>query len=254
MSFDRDQADKPSTGPSDLSDLRLLQLADSALPIGAMSHSFGLESLTANEILEPSNLPDFLRAYLEESGTMEAVSCREGFRQAVAGEESFSPARWIRLNQRLGAWKPAREARAASCALGRNFLNAVTGLGNFPVIQAALQATRDAGAQQSPDRPSAVVHHSAAFGLASGALGFGEDRAVLAYLHQSAASLVSACQRLLPLGQSRAAGILWDLKAAIIEAAARSAVVTLDSACSFTPVLDWGAMEHPALATRLFIS
>lgn len=254
MSFDLDPPDKPSIAPSDLSDLRLLQLADSALPIGAMSHSFGLESLTANEILEPGNLPDFLRAYLEETGTMEAVSCREGFRQAVAGEESFSPARWLRLNQRLGAMKPAREARAGSGALGRNFLNAVTALGDFPAIQAALQATREAAAQQSPNHPSPVIHHSAAFGLASGALGFGEDRAVLAYLHQSVASLVSACQRLLPLGQSRAAGIVWELKAAIIEAAGRSTSVTLDSVCTFTPVHDWGAMEHPALATRLFIS
>jgi urease accessory protein len=85
-------------------------------------------------------------------------------------------------------------------------------------------------------------------------LGFAEDRVILVYLHQSVASLVSACQRLLPLGQSEAARILWDLKPAILDAANRSGATALDDACCFMPLLDWGAMEHPALGTRLFIS
>jgi urease accessory protein len=98
------------------------------------------------------------------------------------------------------------------------------------------------------------LHHSPAFGLAAGVLGFNEDRAVRAFLHQTVASLVSACQRLLPLGQSAATRILWNLKPAIVETSSRSAVCPLDDACCFMPLLDWGAMEHPALRTRLFIS
>ena len=85
-------------------------------------------------------------------------------------------------------------------------------------------------------------------------MAFDEDRAVRAFLHQSVASLVSACQRLLPLGQSEATRILWNLKPAIVEVAARSAAYTIDDACCFIPLPDWGAMEHPALTTRLFIS
>ena len=99
-----------------------------------------------------------------------------------------------------------------------------------------------------------AIHHSLAFGLASGALGFDEDRAVLAYLHQSVANLVSACQRLLPLGQTEAARILWNLKPAMIETATRSATGEPESISCFMPLLDWGAMEHPALSTRLFVS
>jgi urease accessory protein UreF len=59
---------------------------------------------------------------------------------------------------------------------------------------------------------------------------------------------------LLPLGQSEAARILWNLKPAIIDAANRGAACTLDDAYCFMPLLDWSAMEHPALNTRLFIS
>jgi urease accessory protein len=248
-----DQASTPppyAADSTDLSELRLLHLADSALPIGALAHSFGLESLTSSEILLVSNLPEFLQGYLEEAGAMEAVFCREASRLAIEGGKKFSPARWLDLNHRFSALKPARESRSGGAALGRNFLQAVAALGDFPALQIALQSARELPSSGPPT----LIHHSLAFGLASGALGFAEDRAVLAYVHQSMASLVSACQRLLPLGQSQATRILWELKPAILEAAARSATTSLDSVCCFMPLLDWGAMEHPALATRLFIS
>ena len=41
---------------------------------------------------------------------------------------------------------------------------------------------------------------------------------VFAYLNQSVAGLVSACQRLMPLGQTAASQLLWALKPAILEA------------------------------------
>jgi urease accessory protein len=248
----------PTPDSADLSHLRMLHLADSALPIGALAHSFGLESLLSADALKVQDLPEFFRGYLEEAGLMEAVFCREAFRLAVRGEELFPPARWLELNNLLSALKPARESRSGSAALGRNFLHAVINLGDFPVLQRAVQTTRESAnhePSQNPGRQSpSVIHHSTAFGLSAGALGFAEDSAVLAFLHQSAASLVSACQRLLPLGQSHATRILWELKPSIIATSARSATLTLDSISCFMPLLDWGAMEHPALATRLFIS
>jgi urease accessory protein len=232
--------------PCDLADLRLLHLADSALPIGALAHSFGLESLTTCEMLTTRDLPDFLHTYLEEAGMMEAVFCREAFGlpRAATSENDFA-FRWLALNNLLTARKPARESRAGSASLGANFLQAVLNLSDLALARAALDAAKRSGS---------AIDHSTAFGLACSLLGFAQDRVVLVYLHQSVASRVSSCQRLLPLGQSEAARILWNLKPAIIDAANRSATCPLDDACCFMPLLDWGAMEHPALSTRLFIS
>ena len=56
--------------------LRLLQLADSALPIGATAHSFGLETLTVEERLETPQLEAFLGEYMRETGGLEAAFCR----------------------------------------------------------------------------------------------------------------------------------------------------------------------------------
>jgi urease accessory protein len=68
--------------------------------------------------------------------------------------------------------------------------------------------------------------------------------------------MVSACQRLMPLGQSQAGQILWRLKAAIVEACGPEdgAQLELDEISCFTPLLDLGSMRHPSLETRLFIS
>ena len=122
---------------------------------------------------------------------------------------------------------------------------AVGNLGEYPILGQALAASKES---------SAGPHHSLAFGLASSILRLDENLAALSLLHQSVASLVSACQRLLPLGQSEATRIIWNLKPAIIACAESSASSTIDAAFCFLPMLDWGAMEHPALTTRLFIS
>jgi urease accessory protein len=239
---------------ADLDFLRLLHLADSAFPIGALAHSFGIESLTSAGILAPADLEIFLRGCLEEAGVVEAVFCREAARLARESELGFPATRWHELNHTLAARKPAREARAGSAVLGRNFLRAVLALGENRILREALEAEEEFEKPESSDCPSGVIEHSPAFGLAGGALGFDEDLTGLAFLHQWVANSVSAFQRLLPLGQTQAARILWNLKPAMIEALSHSATLTLDSVSCFTPLLDWGAMEHPALSTRLFIS
>ena len=205
--------------------------------------------MVSARLLSNGNLESFLRGHLEESGVCEAVFCREAARLARESSAEFSVARFIALNDRLAALKPAREARAGSAALGNNFLRAVLVLTESPSLRQALETTED-----DSRLAESGIGHSIAFGLAGGALGFDENSLVLAYLHQWLANSVSVFQRLLPIGQTQATQILWNLKVAIMAAANRSAQLSPENVSSFTPLLDWGAMEHPALVTRLFIS
>lgn len=59
--------------------LQLLHLADSALPVGAAAHSFGMESLVAENNLEVRDLCFFFQDYLQEAGRLEAVFVFAGY-------------------------------------------------------------------------------------------------------------------------------------------------------------------------------
>jgi urease accessory protein len=225
--------------------LRLQQFADSALPIGGAAHSFGLESLVDCGLLDADGIESFFLTYLEEAGTLEAaycaVSCAMG-RESV-GEHVLD--RWLTLNNQLGARKLARESRDASASMGRRFLELAAGVSDLPLLQCASVRVAESGVQ---------VHLASCFGLVAGTMGIEPELASAAYLQQSITTLVSCCQRLLPLGQTRAHDILWRLKPAIV-CAARSAVeVPLEHLSCFTPLLDIASARHPALPTRLFIS
>ncbi len=232
---------------SNLRLLQLMQLADSALPIGSTAHSFGLETLVVEGYLSVEQLETFLRDYFEEAGTLESASCRTAYRLASLTEHDLFAKNWIDLNQQLSAFKTSRESRTASATLGRRFLQLAYNLETLPMLSSALQIGKAEGVS---------IHYGPAFGLVGGALEIEETLVVLAYLQQSLAGLVSACQRLLPLGQSQASHILWQLKPTLLAVAEQSTNIAMnsDAITLFTALPDIGSMRHPNLTTRLFIS
>jgi urease accessory protein len=208
----------------EISLLRLLQLADSAIPIGGSAHSFGLETMAEEGSIAPESVETFLHDHLQEAGALEAAFVRRSWRAHIRGDISLE----------FGARRPARESREASLKLGRRFGELVNALIGAPVVETEL-------------------HYCVAFGAAGAVLGIAENAVTLAYLHQSMAGFVSACQRLMPLGQVAASKILWNLKPSI-ERAAQVEMDQLEEVWCFSPYPELASMRHGLLETRLFIS
>jgi urease accessory protein len=227
--------------------LRLTQLIDTTFPIGAAAHSFGLETLAADGMLSASNLLPFLQEYLTEIGAQEALFCRAAYRlYAITSQTEFEND-WLELNQLFSAYKVGREGRKASATLGKRFLQLVHTLEHVPALE---------WAYSSAVKASVDIHHATAFGLVGASLEIEEQAVSSVYLQQTALSLISACQRLFPLGQVQAAQILWALKPSILSAEQKSRDADMDGVASycFPGMVEMAGMRHPTLTTRLFIS
>jgi urease accessory protein len=164
----------------------------------------------------------FLHDYLSEAGRLEASFVRRAWR----GEDAQL------LSDEFCARRVARESREAALKLGRRFAQLIN----------ALLATTSV-----PDKLSYPI----AFGLAGARLGIAQEAITVAYLRQSVAGLISACQRLMPLGQVAASCMIWNLKPSIYAAVLASE--NREVGC-FTPLPEVASMRHGSLETRLFIS
>ena len=100
----------------------------------------------------------------------------------------------------------------------------------------------------------AEVHLAPAFGFVAGVFGIDPQLPPPLILQQSMTALVSACQRLLPLGQTQAHQILWNLKPAILERRGASAATARADKSLSRRLLDVASARHASLYTRLFMS
>lgn len=213
--------------------LTLLQLHDSAFPIGAFAHSNGLERYA-----DLGMTPDALEAWLR-------VQLRLGFGRldlAALALAHAAPAErdLADLADALDAWKSVPSVRATSLALGRRTLALARRV--WPVEVARLRL--------EPER----CHHALVSGRLARALDLPLRPSALAYAQGSVTAALAAATRCLPLGPERAQALLAALQGEVSAAVERVLVDPHGSLWSATPAADLRAAEQPRMPSRMFES
>ncbi len=208
--------------------LRLSRWLSPAFPTGAFAWSHGLEAaIRAGEVADAASLLDWLDAMLRwGSGRSDAILLASAHR-AEAQEEV------ARLAELADALAPSRERRAEAAALGAAFAAAVRAADNLAV----------------PDAPLSV-----ALGRAARLAGLPALPVALVHLQSAVTTLAQAAQRLMPLGQTAAQGVVAALAPGAREVAETSMALGPDDLGGSALAIDLASMRHETQEPRLFRS
>lgn len=232
--------------------LTLLQFADGLFPSGGFAHSFGLETYAQDgRVRDRAGLEAFVVACLEGSaGPCDAVAVALAAAAGAGVRGAGGAVAWFEIDARLEAMKCVPETRAASRQMGRQTARVACAISRddaVSVLASAIDAGHTAG------------HHAMVFGAVTGRAGVSPHDAAAAFLYGTAALLVNAALRLLPLGQIDGQRTLAAVRPLVGELARRAASAGahadgLDAMWSFTPGLERAGLTHARLERRLFRS
>lgn len=237
---------RPSTGirmtrPDDAL-YHLLSWLSPAYPVGAFAHSSGIEwAVEAGWITDRSTLETWLGSLLVEgAGWNDAVLFTFAHRAASAQDHAALCA----IAELAAAAQPSLERRIETLSQGAAFRRVATAtmegecLGQWGGIR-----------EEETAYPVAVA-------IVAAGQAIGLSAVLTAYLHGFVANLVSAAQRLMPLGQTEAQRVIAALRSTVLETVGRATRLPdgdpFAHLGSSTFLADVASMRHETQYTRLF--
>lgn len=218
---------------------RLLAWTSPSYPVGSFTYSHGLETaVEEGSIRTAADVVDYVAAVLARGGGwVDGVLFVHAWR--AAGDD----AAFDEIAELAAAFRGSSETALESRQQGGSFLTVTRRAWPHPVL--------DAYAERWEGRPMA---HAAVMALACAAHGVPLEPALHGWLHSTAANLVSAGVRLVPLGQTDGQLAMTALSERIPAIAARALVTELDDLGTAAPLLELASLAHETLYTRLFRS
>lgn len=218
---------------------RLIAWTSPSYPVGAFTYSHGLETAVSDgRVHDLDTLVSYVDAVLAHGGGWtDAVLFTHAWR-AAAIDEVFD-----RIAQLATAFRGSSETALESHQQGRSFLSVTRRAWLHPML--------DAFASRWGDRP---IAHCAVLALACAVHDISLVPATHAYLHGTAANLVSAGVRLVPLGQTDGQIATARLTGHVEAVAARAMLTPVEDLGSAAPMLELASFHHETLYTRLFRS
>ena len=236
--------------------LPLAQLCDSALPTGAFSHSFGLETYICEGVVddEASFVP-WLRTLVSTQLTFsEGLGLRLAFEAVVADDwEAIA-----HLDELLVAQAVPIQVRRAGVTMGRRMLTIArlalegTDGGRLLSRYAALIDTGDTG--NAGDTGGCRSHPAIVLAIAGYALEAPAAAVAAAYLQSSVISLTQNAVRAIPLGQDAGQRAIASVRGDVRAAVRRIGGLDEMDLGAAAPGIEISQMRHERQRARMFMS
>lgn len=225
----------------------LMSWMSPAWPIGAFAHSGGLEwAVEAGHVRDRASCAEWIAETIGRGAIHnDAVLFVHAWRAAAAGDAE----RLREVAELAAATQTGFERRLEATAQGAAFRK---------IAEGSIEPPRDG--EDFSSLLAAIDDEDLAYAVAAATLfaaqGIDLPQALTAWLHGAAANLVSAAQRLVPLGQTDGQRVLRELRQSIF--AAVDAALALPDSDPFdqlggcTLLAELGCMAHETQYTRLF--
>ena len=227
--------------------LPLAQLCDSALPTGAFSHSFGLETYICDGVVDGEvSFAAWLRALVSTQLTFsEGLGLRLAF-EAVAVDDWEAIAR---LDDLLVAQAVPVQVRRAGITMGRRLLTiarlALSGADGDRLLS-RYAALVDAG--------GCCAHPAIVLAIAGYALTAPPSAVTAAYLQSSVISLTQNAVRAVPLGQDAGQRAITSVRDDVRAAVRRIGTLDEMDLGAAAPGIEISQMRHERQRARMFMS
>lgn len=215
----------------------LLHLSDPTLPVGAYTHSNGLETYVQQGLItNGTEAMAYIKNMLEYNLPYnDALFVVLAYKAAATNDVN----QLISLDEECTALKAPMELRQASQKLGMRLVKLLIPL---------------AGENEFTIMMRKGIHYCLAYGVYAFMLDIPLQEALTAYYYNAATGMVTNCVKLVPLGQQEGQQILFALLAGLSELTDKTFTIPrqLAGRCSFA--FDIKSMQHERLYSRLYMS
>ena len=222
----------------------LLQVNDALFPIGAYSHSQGLETYIQKGIVKDEKsaeqfLIQKIRANFLYTELLAVRLCYE-----AAMEKDLKKIEEV--EEILNVSRVPAELRDAAKKMGSRFAKTINGLD--------LSFSSDVFQRYQKYREGKAQNHSCIYGVFCAALKIEEEEALLHYLYAQTSAMVTNCVKTVPLSQSCGQKILKNCYPVLEEILKEVKNLTKEDLCLSAPGFDLRSMQHERLYSRIYMS
>ena len=213
-------------------------------PIGAYSHSYGLETyIQKNLVKDVDSAYEYLKCNLKSNFLYsELLSIYLAYEYG----EKNNIKKMIQLDNILNCSKSSKEIRLASQKLGSRFIKTL--------ISSNIKYENENFIKYVKSSENLLPTHTVAYGVFCQSVGIPKNKAIEGFLYSYTSQTITNCVKTIPLSQTDGQKLLYKSYEIFEEVLNILPKLTIEDLCLSTPGFDIRSMQHEKLYSRLYMS